>query len=267
MYLGIDVGGSKALVAAFSEDGQVSKESKFPTNASYQAFLKDLEGHLSEFKISQIRAVCCAVPAVVKDGVGLRFGNLAWHNVPIQADVSKLLGGLPVKVANDAVLAALYEARLVQNKYKRVLYVTIGTGIGAKLIINGVIDSDSANSEAGFMVLEHEGKLEEWEEFASGQAIVKQYGKKAAEINDPAIWQQYAYHLAEGLQPLLADWYPDVVIIGGGVGAHFEKFEQPLQAELVKFQSHMVTTPPIVKAQRPEEAVIYGCYEFIKQNR
>ena len=114
-------------------------------------------------------------------------------------------------------------------------------------------------------MLEHDGTIQKWEDFASGRALKTRYGKLASEIDDPQIWEAYAKDLAPGIEQLLAVIQPDVVIIGGGVGAHFEKFSAPLETELKKLESAMVRIPPVIKAQRPEEAVIYGCYDLIKQ--
>ena len=100
---------------------------------------------------------------------------------------------------------------------------------------------------------------------ASGRALKKKYGKKASEIDDPAIWQAYVKDLAPGMSELVAVVQPEVIIIGGGVGAHLEKFQPYHVHELKKYENHMVIIPPIIKAKRPEEAVIYGCYDFIRQ--
>ncbi|HVX58848.1 MAG TPA: ROK family protein [Candidatus Saccharimonadales bacterium] len=254
-------------MAAFSLDGKIIKEHKFPTDHDYGQFLKDIEReckNLSEFKFE---ACCVAAPGTIdrKAGVVRKFGNIPWQNVPIAKDLGDILDH-KVMIENDANLAALSEALLVQDKYKRVVYITLSTGIGAKIIINGMISQEFADVEAGFMIFEHEGKLTEWEEFASGQALKDKYGKLASEIEDPAIWKEYAANVARGLYELIDLWYPEVVIIGGGVGAHFEKFEAPLKESLAKYRSRMTTIPPIIKAKRPEEAVVYGCYDFIKQS-
>ena len=55
------------------------------------------------------------------------------------------------------------------------------------------------------------------------------------------------------------------MIIGGGVGSHFEKFSAPLNDEMKKLELPMVNIPPIIKAKRAEEAVVYGCYDYINQ--
>jgi beta-glucoside kinase len=172
---------------------------------------------------------------------------------------------IPVFIENDGNLGGLSEARLLREKYNKVLYITIGTGIGDAIIINGMIDPNLSDGEGGQMVIEHGGQLKRWEELASGHALVQKYGKLASQIDDPKIWRDFAKKLALGLDPLLAAFQPEVVIIGGGVGAHFAKFGDKLDMELIKLSNKMVKVPPIVQAKRPEEAVIYGCYEYIRQ--
>lgn len=268
-YLAIDVGASKTLMAAFSEDGQVLTTHKFKTPADYRQLLaaikQALDAELANFSFTQ---ACVAVPGWLdfsKDIV-LAFGNLPWHNVPVKADVGQLLPNASVLVHNDAKLAGLSEAILLHKKYRKVLYLTISTGIGGGVIIDEMIDPDFANFEPGHMVIEHDGQAQKWEAFASGSALFKRYGQLASEIDDPAIWQQFAQAVSTGLQELLATVQPQVVIVGGGAGAHFEKFEPYLIDDLKSVNDPLVPVPPIVKARRPEEAVIYGCYEYIKQN-
>jgi glucokinase len=269
MYLAIDIGGSKTLLAVFDESGQVIDQFKFPTNKNYADFLSELAQAVKE-KLGHhsFIACCCAVPGDIDrdQGVAIVFGNLPWHNLPIRSDLVKILGPIPIKVENDANLAGLSEARLVSDSYKRVMYLTVSTGIKSGFIVGGQIEPNLADAEPGQMVLEHDGKIQKWEDFASGRALVAKYGKKASEIDDPVVWKEFTHGLALGINELLAVLKPDVVIIGGGVGAHFEKFAPYLQEELNKMGNEMVPVPPIIKAQRPEEAVVYGCYEYIKQN-
>lgn len=257
------------MFAVFTKDGEVTTEQKIATHKDYGHFLNDAKKVLDELvDVRGVGAVCCAVPGRVdrRRGIAMDFGNLAWHNVPVKSDLKKLLPLASTYVENDANLAGLSEALLAQKKYKKVLYITVSTGIGGGIIIDGKIDKDFEDFEPGQMVLSHEGKLQKWEAFASGSALKKRYGKLASEINDASIWRSYSLDLAVGIQELLAVIQPDVVVIGGGVGSHFEKFSAYLEGELYKLQTPLVKIPPIIKAKRAEEAVIYGCYDFIKQN-
>lgn len=267
MYLGIDVGGTKTLLAVFDENRRILKQHRFPTPQKYQDFLVKLQEALQEFKNYQIKACCCAIPGKVdrKKGLAIHLGNLTWQKVPIKNDLELMLGHIQVYVENDANLAGLYEASLYHNQYNKVLYLTIGTGIGIGIIINSKIDPEFADSEVGNTVIEHDGKLRRWEDFSSGRALKSRYGKLASEIDDPKIWSEYVDSLIVGFDAALAAFQPEIVIVGGGVGAHFNKFGHLLVKRLKELDNKMVPIPPIVQAKRPEEAVIYGCYAFIRQ--
>src|SRR3990167_1735298 len=187
MYLAIDVGATKTLIAVFSAEGKLVEERKIKTKADYKGFLADLAAILQQdyFKKYTFGAVCCAFPGRIdrQRGVVKSFGNLAWKNVPVQADISKIVSG-PAKVyiENDANLAGLYEAYLTHKKYRKVLYITLSTGIGGGVITDGKIDPTFADSEIGHMLFEHDGKLQRWEEFASGRALRQKYGMRASDI-------------------------------------------------------------------------------------
>lgn len=267
MYLAVDVGATKTLLAVFSEDGKLLSEQKISTDHKYRRFLNDLKTALQseEFKKYRISAACCAIPGKVdrSRGVGVSFGNLPWRNAPIAHGIEKVVGA-GAFLENDAKLAGLYEA-IAHKEYEKVLYLTLSTGIGSGFIVDGKIDEAYGDAEAGHMVLEHEGKLKKWEDFASGRALVERFGKRAEQLDNPFAWKKYAKDVARGLDTLLAVLQPDVVIIGGGVGAHLQKFSGQLKEELKKYGNNMVPIPPIIKADKAEEAVIYGCYEYIKQ--
>lgn len=266
MYLGIDIGGTKALLAVFSSDGKILKHGKFPTPKKYSDFLTQLKIALEQLGEYQIRACCCAVPDTSMDrkkGVVFGFGNLGWRYVTIAKDIRMMINGAPVLIENDAKLAGFFEANNITHELKRVLYITISTGIGYSIINNGIIDLEISDAGGHGMILDHDGKLEAWEDYASGKALARKYNKKASEIDDPNIWKEYVVGLAQGINQLLVAFEPDVVVVGGGVGAHFEKFGHLLNEELKKYENRMVKMPPIIKAKRPEEAVIYGCYDYL----
>lgn len=265
MYLAVDIGATKVLLAVFDQAGKVLEQHKFPTPESYPDLVSTFKTEVAQLEHQDYTRAVVAVPGRLDrvHGVGLAFGNRPWQNVPIQHDFEAAIDA-PVLIENDAKLAALSEALLIKNEYKRALYVTISTGISSGLIMDGVIDPAMADSESGQMWFEHDGKQMQWEDFASGRAIVATYGKRASEITDEKTWKEIAHNIAIGLLQLIAIIQPEVIILGGGVGTHFAKFRKPLLAELKKYELPITPTPPIFRAQHPEEAVIYGCYHLAK---
>ncbi len=265
MYLGIDIGGTKTLLARFTKDGDLQETLKFPTPKDYSEFKKELVNNIARITTKPWTMAAVAGPGKVDQDKGevVAFGNLKWTHTPLISTV-KAIANCPVLLENDAKLAGLSEARLLKPVPHKVLYLTISTGIGGALVIRGSLDQDLSDAEVGWMLHERDGKMVTWESLASGKAIVKRFGKLASEITDPHIWKLISRDIAIGLIDVCAAYQPDIVIIGGGVGSHFAKFKKPLHEEIKKFESTLVKAPKIVGAKNPEQAVIYGCYQLMK---
>ena len=189
---------------------------------------------------------------------------LGWENIPIVHDVHRIIG-CPTYFDNDAKLGGLSEAMLLKHTYRRVLYITISTGIGIGLIVDQKIDENIGDGGGRTMLLEHEGKIVPWETFGSGKHIVEVYGKMASEIDDPKIWAQIVKNFTPGFIELIATLNPEVIVVGGGAGHYLSKFHNLLVKDLEQYETPMLQIPPIVAASRPDEAVAYGCYDYAKQ--
>lgn len=265
MYVGIDIGGTKTLVAALSDNGEIAGSIKFATPPEYDDFLPELKHNLAILPFVDYRAGAIGAPGTIdrKRGVFEQGGNIRWKNVHLLRDVEKLTG-CPMLLENDANLAGLSEAMLLKDTYQKVLYITISTGIGTGFIVNQQIEPNLADSEGGLMMIQHGDKLVKWESFGSGSAMFKKYGKKASEIDDEATWREIVRTWTAGFLDLLAVTEPDVIVLGGGVGHYLPKYHDLLVAELKRYALPMVPIPPIIQAQRPEEAVVYGCYDFAR---
>ena len=265
MYAAVDIGGTKTLIIVFDDMGLPVERVKFPTPADYRDFLQEMAAHVDNLSTSDFRSVGVAAPGRIDHEQGLlrAAGNLSWKNEPIQHDLEQLFKA-PVVLENDAKAAALAEARYAGTEYTTVVYITISTGVGIGVCENGKLAKSLEDAEVGWMTVEYNGEAVPWEKIASGSAIVKKYGKRASELDDTAAWDSIARSIAIGLNAVIAIIQPDLIVFGGGVGNHLEKFEQPLLRHLKKYENPMVTIPPIKKSTHPEEAVAYGCLELAK---
>jgi predicted NBD/HSP70 family sugar kinase len=265
MYLGIDIGGTKTLLAVLDRHGVIVDRLKFPTPQKYAEFITTLADNVANLSTHEFIACGVGVPGRLdrKNGVGIAMGNLPWKNVLIRDDIKKVLR-CPVVIENDAKLAALSEAMLLKDKYDRVMYLTISTGIGAGVVVNQQIEPNLVDAEPGKMPLEFNGKMVAWESFASGHAIVQRYGKMAKDITDEATWRHIAHDIAVGLIDIIAVVQPQVVVLGGSVATYFDRFADLLKEALHRYEMPLIPIPPIIHAGRPEEAVVYGCYDLAK---
>lgn len=267
MYLGVDIGGTKTFVASLDEHGVITERIRFETDHDYPTFLGNFVKALHTLKEKHFKAVGVGMPASELDrdnGIGVAFGNLPWKNVPIRDDIARITT-LPVALENDAKLGGLSEAMLLKKDFRKVLYITISTGIGTALVVDQVIDPNVGDAGGRTMLFQHHGAMKPWESFASGKAIVERFNKRAEDIHDGATWKIMAHNWRPGFLQLIAITDPDVIVIGGSVGTYFDRYGKILYEELAAYETPLMPIPEIRGAARAEDAVLYGCYDYAVQ--
>lgn len=262
----VDTGGTKTLVAGF-DNGEPREHFRFPTPKDQQTYIEKLvETILGHHNPAEISGISIAVPGIVKDNIAVWCGNLDWHDFDIATALKKHLN-VPVWLENDANLAGLAQAHAISPLPEKCLYITVSTGIGTGFIHDGTIDPQLSNSEGGRMVFEYNGSYQQWEEFGSGRALHEVYGKLAQDIHDDAIWQDFVEdRLGRGFLSIIPLTQPEIIIIGGSIGTYFERYQAHLERYLKQHLSEHILFPRIVQAFHPEEAVIYGCYQYAIEN-
>ena len=266
MYITIDLGGTKTLVALISKNKEIIKQIKFETPRDYGEFknaLISVKNQFTEEADFEMGAIGTRGILDRKNGLMETDTVLPWENASLVKDCEEVFG-CKFLIENDSKLAGLSEARAIDGQYSKILYITISTGIGSALIVDGKLEENIEDSEIGKWVFEHDGKMQSWQDFASGHWITDTYGMRASELEDEEAWLQISKNLAIGFVDAVAAYNPEVIIIGGGVGTHFDKYGTKLISEMKKIMPDGLDMPQVVKAKYPEEAVIYGCYELIK---
>lgn len=263
MLVTVDTGGTKTLIAPFEQSGTIGETIKFPTPKNQDEYIALLRETLEKnFGDQTVEALVIALPGIVKDGVAVWCNNLEWRNFDLKSALVGVLGDAPILIENDANLAGLAETRVLDPMPTSSLYVTISTGIGTGVITDGHIDPGLRYSEGGRALVEFQGRVREWEDFASGQAIYKEFGLYARDIDSEHIWSQIADRISRGFLAVIPIIQPDTVIIGGSIGTYFEQYGAQLESILrQKLPSH-IPCPVFQAARHPEQAVIYGCYYY-----
>lgn len=262
MLLAVDTGGTKTLVTGFDRSGKPTHEYRFETPRNVDEYLAALSEVIHDnFRGRVFDAVVIAVPGTVRNNIAVWCDNLGWQNVDIAKHIKPLVE-CPVWLENDANLAGLAETRALGTMPPSSLYVTISTGIGTGIIVNGQLLPAMSGSEGGHMLVEYDGGVQEWENFASGFAIRKIYGKYARDIHDKRTWREISDRISRGFLTLVPALQPDVIIIGGSIGTYFERYIDMLRDLLAKHLPPHIPVPEIRQAAHPEEAVLYGCYYY-----
>ena len=253
MYLAIDIGGTKTLIALFSKRGRVIRRRKFRTPQGYKTFVRELQNNLSYFTKYKIRAIVVAIPGVVQKNYSVKFGNRSWDDIDIITPINNLFD-CAVFFENDANLATLYEAYRLPG---RTIFLTFSTGIGGGIAEKNRILPESNRFEPGHKMYWYDGKIKEWEDIAAASAIENYYHiDRATDLKKKAALQDIAERISLGLPDIIKKYHPDTIILGGPMGKVFRLYAKYLPSDLgVKLR----------RPKRPNESVIYGCHIYAKQ--
>jgi glucokinase len=278
LAIGADLGGTKMAVGVIDEQQNILHRGTEPT------FGRDLDGLLTELESElregiaacpEVEAIGLGIPSTIdrRRGVAISSVNLPIVNVPIRDLVGERVD-LPVFIDNDANCAALAEQRFGAAKgTSNALMLTVGTGIGGGVIVDGEVYRGTIGSaaELGHVVIDENGPKCQGncpnhgcvEVMASGTALGKE-GRLAAEKHpDSALGRALAAgekidgklvtdaafegdeaaigalatigtHLGVALSSLANVFAPDVIVIGGGVSRAGELLIGPARDEMAR---------------------------------
>lgn len=265
MITAVDMGATKTLLAQFNDAGEPVSHIRFETPSIADDFVRQLNMHMQSLK--RPTTFVMGLPGQISDDgrTVLYCGNLPWRNVPLASMLSKTID-CPIYLENDAAMAAIGEMHNLDHVPRLGFYLAIGTGIGSAIVVNGRLVPGLQRSEAGHMMLKNGDTWTEWEDMASGRALVKKFNKLAKDIDDPKEWQWLAENLVQGLSPVIATLLPQRIVFGGGVGHYFDMFHGLLSEKLHRRLPDYIPVPLLSGATRLEDAVLYGCYYHATHN-
>ena len=289
LVVGVDVGGTKALVVAVNAAGEVVGEHRGRSPTGADALLVAVVEGVSELSGrvgSRPTAVGVGVPGLVdREGV-LRYApNLSGvDGLPVRAELEARLG-VPVRTENDATCAAWGEHQSgAARGFDDVVLVTLGTGIGAGLVLDGRVypGAHGFAGEVGHMVIDPHGppcrcgQRGCWERFASGSGlgrlardaahagrarrIVELAGgdpedvrgehvtAAAAEGDEAAreLLERFAWWLGLGLANLANIFDPQAFVVGGGLVEAGQLLLDPARAAFDGLVEAAAHRPPVV---------------------
>jgi glucokinase len=288
MRFGFDIGGTNIAAGVIDERDQlVAKDSvRFPCGEGNQAVIDACAGLyrkiLDQNAIPEqaIAGVGVAVPGSVspREGVVVDAHNLGFHHTPLASMLSDVLKK-PVALINDADAATLAEHRIGALKgTQTAMLITIGTGIGGGLILNGELFRGGRDNgtEPGHMVLRNGGRLCSCgingcaETYCSatrlgkdGAAFGKQNAREvieaAKEGNEQALalFGAYIDDFGSYIASIINLLDPERIAIGGGVSGAGSFLLDPLRADAEK-KCFFETCPEIVIASAGNDAGIIG---------
>ena len=262
--IGIDIGGTSIKGAGITKEGKVLKVFSMPVvkgdsqDATINKLIEAINNYIKEqgFKKEEILGIGLGVPGVMdtKAGVITYSNNLQWYDLAI-VDLIEKGTGLKVKITNDANAAALGEAKYgAGKKYKNIIMITLGTGVGGGIIIDGKIFEGNLGKGAelghSVLVLDGEqcscGRKGCFEAYASATALIRdtkramdknkkskcweiseKLGKVDARVAFEAeragdevghqLVENYVKYLGEGCLNYFNIFRPEALILSGGI--------------------------------------------------
>ena len=266
-YLGVDVGGTSVKAGVVDETGKILAKGSTPTlpERSYEWVIRDIAdlcqrvADQAGVSMEEIDSIGVGVPGIcdMKTGIIPFCTNLGWHEVPFVSEMQKYLHK-PIYVDNDATVAGFAESIAgVSAGTQSSVFITLGTGVGGGIIINGrpYSGAHGVGSEIGHMILKMDGEpctcgnYGCFERYAYATAIIREARKavkahpeslimeacggspeninakividcaKEGDETAKRVFEEYARALAHGIVSIINAIDPEVIVLGGGVSA------------------------------------------------
>lgn len=280
VYIGVDVGGMSIKAGAVNLNGEILVKDKVVTDGKHvDVFLKDIKELLIKIineckeKEFDVKGIGFGVPGMVdnKNGLINKMANIGGRDVPLKEYLNDL--NLPIYLSNDANVAALGEQRFgIAKGLNNVVLLTLGTGIGGGLILNGKLyeGNEGKGAELGHVCLLLNGRncgcgrKGCLEAYASASALLRMTREYMEKYKDSMMWEycnndinnvdgltsfecakkgdeaanklidEYIMYLGEGMLDFANIFRPEAFVIGGGISNQGEYLTNKLKAYLAK---------------------------------
>ena len=243
---GIEAGGTKMVCAVGDENGVVKDRTSFPTRQPEETFA-DMIAYYRNWDIQALGIGCFGPLDLNRQsrtyGYITKTPKPGWGNCDIVGAFKDALG-VPVGFDTDVNGAVLGEVTWGAAKgLDSAIYITIGTGVGVGVYVNGGLLHGLVHPEGGHILLirhpkdTYEGKCPFHkncvEGLAAGPSIEARWGKKAAELADrDEVWEMEAYYIAQAITDYIFSYSPQKIILWGGV-MHQEKLFGMVRKEVL----------------------------------
>lgn len=304
---GVDIGGTTIKMGFFETDGKLLDKWEIKTNTENKGenilsdIAKAVDNKLAQEGISkdEVQGIGVGVPGPVNSkGVVNRCVNLGWGVLDVAAELSSLTS-LEVKAGNDANVAALGEMwKGGAEGSSDVIMVTLGTGVGGGIIVDGkiVAGSNGAGGEIGHITVNKDeieacncGQYGCLEQYASATGIVRMAKRKLAKTDDATTLRNseeltaklifdeakagdaVAMGLVDELGEILGSTLsniacvsnPEVIVIGGGVSKAGDILIDTIKKHFVESCFHVCRDTRFELASLGNDAGIYGCMKLM----
>lgn len=275
--LGVDIGGTTINVGLV-RNNSIKKEAKVFVDrvASAEVTIQSLIAVIRENLTKNVSAIGVGVPAVVDpiEGIVYDVQNIpAWKKIDLKAILEKEFQ-LPIFINNDANCFALGEVTYGNaKKYNNVIGLSLGTGIGMGIIINGALYNGVLCGAGEIGMLPYKESI--IEDYAGSFFFSQHYNSSAkdmainAEIGDSIAlkaFNEYGNHLGEAIKAILYLFAPEAIILGGSISKAFPYYKDSMYECLKTFAYQKQIENLVIEVSHTQGSAILGAAALCIQN-
>ena len=274
MTIGVDLGGTN-IRCGLVENGKVVAKLSEPCRSDRpeNEVLEQLERLISRLIKPSVKGIGIGVPSVVDTQKGIVYNVVnipSWEKVYLK-DILEAKFNLPVFVNNDSNCFALGEYSCgIGKPFRNMLGVTLGTGVGAGVIINGELynGSNTGAGEIGCMPY-----LEHSYEYYCGSSFFVEFhgltGKEAAQAASAGdtralkIWEEFGAHIGMLVQAILYAYDPEAIVFGGSIANAYPFFFGKMREAMTGFYYPETLKKIQILISKQEDISLLGAAELV----
>lgn len=277
MVIGVDLGGTQ-IRAGLEDNGRIIHTSSviLREKDSLTSTLDQLKNLIRQYNKYPATAIGIGVPSVVdiEHGVVYNVINIpSWERVELKTILEDEFG-LPVYINNDANCFILGEWRFgIASGYKSIVGLSIGTGLGAGLVIDGELYMGN-NCGAGEIGLLPYLK-NNYEYYLSGASFEEVYGISPVRASELAVlgdsgsikvWQSYGEHLGQAIMAVMYTYDPEMIVLGGSLSKAYPFFKKTMNEKIQEFAFPETTNSLLISQSENNNIALLGAAALIPRN-
>ncbi len=276
MVLGVDLGGTQVRAGLYYGGIITNKKQVYLTDKeNFESTISQIKALLAPLINSSTKGIGIGVPSVVDVDAGIVYNVVnipSWKEVRLKSILEKEYQ-IPVYVNNDANCFAYgVHCQKEFKKTKNLIGVTLGTGIGIGLILEGkpFFGNNCGAGELGMLPY----KDKTYEMYGSSQffdfqydSTAKQFHKLAIAENKKALesWVSYGYHLGQFIKVVLAAYDPNAIVFGGSIAKAYQFFNTSLINSLHDFEFPQSVKHVKFFQNKMDDIALIGAAELLKK--
>ena len=275
MTIGVDLGGTN-IRCGLVDNGRIITKLSEPCRSDRpeHEVLEQLGGLISQLVGPQVKGIGIGVPSVVdmQKGIVYNVANIpSWKEVYLK-DILEAKFKLPVFVNNDSNCFALGEHSCGLGKpFRNMLGVTLGTGVGAGVIINNELYSGSNTGAGEVGCLPY--REHNLEYYCGSNFFVKFHGTTGKEAAQSAsngdaralkIWEEFGMHMGMLVQAILYAYDPDAIVFGGGIANAYPFFSAAMKESMSGFDYPETLKKIQILISKQEDISLLGAAQLVK---